>query len=261
MTASWTVIGSGTLVPSGERSSPCHLLEAGDRAVLFDLGPGAVHALARLGKPWRRVDHVVFTHYHADHFADLPHLLFALRWAPPAPRARPLGVFGPPGLEARVEGLRRAHGDWVVRPGFEVVYREVERRGHVSLPDVPATLLFLPTRHTDHSVAVRAQGEGWTAGYTGDAGPDPELGAFFQGVDLLVSECSQDDPPRVDTHLSCASVAEMAAAARPGTLALTHLYPPLEPDSAARAVRRVGHSGPTVCARDGQSFPLGTNAS
>ena len=46
-----TVIGSGTLVPSGRRSSPCHLLETEDSLLLLDAGPGAVHGLARHGKP------------------------------------------------------------------------------------------------------------------------------------------------------------------------------------------------------------------
>ncbi|NNF26900.1 MAG: MBL fold metallo-hydrolase, partial [Gemmatimonadetes bacterium] len=61
-----TVIGSGTLRPSAVRSSPCHLLEVGQASVLLDIGPGSVHGMARLGKAWGSVTHVLLSHYHTD---------------------------------------------------------------------------------------------------------------------------------------------------------------------------------------------------
>ncbi|MDE2762967.1 MAG: MBL fold metallo-hydrolase [Gemmatimonadota bacterium] len=253
-----TVVGSGTLVPSGERSSPCHLVEAEDTVLLLDAGPGAVHGLARLGKPWWKVTHVVLTHYHTDHFGDLPHLLFALKWGSPGPRHRPLQVLGPPGLEGRVEALRRAFGDFVTDPGFEVAYHEVGRNGSRDEPAPGApSLRFLPVPHTAASVAVRVTLGGRSLGYTGDTGPEPTLGSFFRGVDVLISECGYADPPASASHLSPASVAAMARSAEPGVLVLTHLYPPLDCVSAPRLVREAGYRGEVVCARDGERFVLG----
>lgn len=249
-----TVIGSGTLVPSARRSSPCHLVESGDAVLLLDAGPGAVHGLARHRKPWRDVTHLVLTHFHTDHFGDLPHLLFALRWAPP-PRTRPLAVVGPPGLNRRVEALAAAHGDFIVDPGFPVTCHEVARDGNWSGGSV--TLHFAPTPHTDHSVAVRAEVPEGVVGYTGDTGPDPALGAFFRGSRVLVSECAQPDPPVKSNHLSPASVAAMAGVARPDTLVLTHLYPPLDAATTPGLVRTAGYTGHVVCARDGQQFTIG----
>lgn len=258
MTPVLTVIGSGTLVPSGDRSSACHLLEAGDHNLLFDAGPGAVHGMARHGKPWWQVTHVVFTHYHTDHFGDLPHLLFALKWAVPSPRSQPLHVLGPPGLKDRVGALRRAFGDFIVDPGFEVAYHEVDRRGSWGAAATGGlSLRFLPVPHTGSSVAVRVGTGDRSIGYTGDTGPDPALGPFFRGVDLLVSECGQPDPPPSPSHLSPFSVAAMARSAQPGVLVLTHLYPPLDCASAPRLVRDAGYDGAVVCARDGQRFVLG----
>lgn len=257
MTPVLTVIGSGTLVPSGDRSSACHLLEAGECNVLLDAGPGAVHGLARHGKAWWEVTHVVFTHYHTDHFGDLPHLLFALKWAAPSRRTRPLHVLGPPGLTDRVAALRRAFGDFIVDPGFEVFYRELDRCGGWESDGAGAPRLrFLPVPHADHSVAVRVATRGRSLGYTGDTGPDPALGPFFRGVDVLASECGYPDPPPSSSHLSPSSVAAMARSARPGVLVLTHLYPPLDCASAPRLVEQAGYDGRVVCARDGQRFAL-----
>lgn len=253
-----TVVGSGTLVPSGRRSSPCHLLEGEDTRVLLDAGPGAVHGLARHGKPWWKITHVVLTHYHTDHFGDLPHLLFALKWASPAPRRRPLRVLGPPGLTGRAGALRSAFGDFMVNPGFEVAYHEMERDGSWDEPAPGAlSLKFLPVPHTAASVAVRVAAAGRSLGYTGDTGPDPALGPFFRGVDVLVSECGYADPPSSGSHLSPASVAAMARRAEPGLLVLTHLYPPLDRVSAPRLVAEAGYRGAVVCASDGEGFVVG----
>ncbi len=251
-----TVIGSGTLVPSPGRASPCHLLEAGNTRLLLDAGPGSVHGMARHGKPWWKITHLVFSHYHTDHFGDLPHLLFAFKRALPAPRSRPLRILGPPGLGARVEALRVAYGGFMVDPGFELTYHEVSCRGSWTDEAASMNIRFVPTRHTRSSVAVRTRLGSGSAGYTGDTGPEPALGAFFKGVDVLVSECGYADPPKADNHLSPTSVAALARTARPGLLILTHLYPPLDPESTPALVREAGYGGTVICAEDGQEFEV-----
>ena len=255
----FTVVGSGTLAPSSTRFSPCHLLEGnqGDACVLLDVGPGAAHALTRIGKPWRAVTHIVFSHYHADHFAGLPHLLFALKWGgPAAARRRPLRILGPPGLRRRTEALRAAYGDFVTDPGFETTYHELPRDGRWTDDEASLEVRFAPARHTDHSVAVRVRLASAVLGYTGDTGPAPELGRFLAGANVLVSECAYPDPPPADNHLSPESVAAIAELAGPGVLVLTHLYPPLDAASAPALVRAAGYGGTVVCAEDGQAFAL-----
>lgn len=260
-----TVIGSGTLVPSARRASPCCLLESSPQPaeseppvarVLLDVGPGAVHGLAGHDKRWWDVSHVVISHYHTDHFGDLPHLLFALKWASPTRRDRPLQVIGPPGLAERAKALRAAHGDFIADPGFEVAYHELDRNARWADDAVGLELAFAPTPHTDHSVAVRVRFGGADLGFTGDTGPEPALGPFFQGVDVLVAECAHADPSPAPNHLTPRSAAALANAARPRTLVLVHLYPSLDPGAAPGLIRAAGYEGETVCAEDGQAFLL-----
>ena len=65
--------------------------------------------------------------------------------------------------------------------------------------------------------------------YTGDTGPSDALAAWARGCDLLVCECSL--PTRdghSGEHLTPEQCGELAAAAAPKHLALTHFYPPVE---------------------------------
>lgn len=252
-----TIIGSGTLRPSPVRASASHLLEAEDLILLMDVGPGSVHGLARHGKPWWDVTHLVLSHYHTDHLGDLPHLLFALKWAAPQPRSHPLRILGPPGLEERVNHLAGAYGDFIREQEFPLEYVELPRDGSWEDPDVPElAVAFCPTPHTPESVAMRIRTGKGVVGYTGDTGPDPEVGRFLQGCDALVCECALPDPPPFDNHLSPSGVAELATNASPGLVILTHVYPPQKPQEVPLQVARAGYSGAVLCGEDGMSVTL-----
>lgn len=251
MTPRLTVLGAGTLLPDDDRRSAAHLLEGGGVRALLDCGSGALHGFERRGVDWRALTHLVFSHYHTDHIGDLAPVLFALKHGIRAGREEPLTVLGPPGLLRVLEGLRIAFGNFVEDPGFPLRVRELGRSGGWESDDGGVALRFRPTPHTDHSVAHRWELGDRVVGYTGDTGPDPELAPFFAGADLLVAECSVPDDSEVETHLSPSGVAELARGCQPGLLLLTHLYPPLEPGTAAELVRRAGYAGRVEVARDG----------
>lgn len=251
-----TVVGSGTLLPDGERSSAAHFVRRAGLRILLDCGSGAVHGMGGLGLPWAELTHVVISHFHVDHVGDLPALLFALRHG--ADRAEPLRIVGPVGTRTLVRRLRDAHGDFVEDPGFPVKIREVESGDVVDAAD-GVRLRFASTVHTGESLACRVEAAGGTLGYTGDAGYSDELASFMHGVDVLLSECALADPPEIETHLSPAGVARMATVARPGLVVLTHVYPPVEPDEVADLVRDAGWDGPARMAEDGATVVVGAS--
>lgn len=254
------VVGSGTVVPEGDRGCSSYFVELGAARILLDCGPGAVQGLARFGLPWQALTDLVLTHFHGDHVGALPGLFFALRHGiPPPGRSRALRVWGPPGTRRLFRGLASALGDYLLDPGFPVSVREVEA-GDGGTLEAGVLLRTHPTPHTQESQAVRLDAARASIGYTGDTGPDETLGAFMEGVEALVCECSLADDEVGDNHLSPSRVARIAAAARPGRLLLTHVYPHLraarDPDVMER-VRAAGYEGRVELAFDGMTLALG----
>lgn len=257
MTLRLTVVGSGTVVPEGDRGGACHFLEAGERRILLDCGPGAVQGMARLGLPWAELTDLAITHFHADHVGALPGFFFGLRHGIFPAREAPLDVWGPPGTARLFERLADALGEFLLDPGFPVRVNELPPHGEAA-PGRSVLLRSRPTPHTDESQALRLEAPEGSVGYTGDTGPDEELGAFFEGVDILLSECSLRDEEVGDNHLSPGRVARLASAARPGVLVLTHVYPHVRAQAdPVRLVREAGYAeGEVELAFDGWSRAL-----
>ncbi len=254
-----TVVGSGTMLPDGDRRSAAHYLEGPGGRILMDCGPGTLHSLESFGVPWDRLTHLVLSHFHTDHIGDLPGLFFALEHGVRPPRSEPLTMLGPTGLYRRQGHMAGAFGDHLMEPGFRVELLEMGGAAEWSPPDGGFTLRCHPTPHTDASLAWRWEGAGRAVGYTGDTAPSDEVAAFLAGCDVVISECAFPDPPPEGKHLSPSSVAAMARIMEPKLLVLTHVYPLQTPADAARAVR-AGWDGRVEPARDGTTVLLGEGA-
>ena len=101
-------VGTGTVAPSATRTSACHWVSRGRLKILLDCGPGALHRLAQFGLPWPEVTHVVLSHFHPDHWAELPMLVYALKYTTVPPRQEPLVILGPPGVVRLVKTDRKS---------------------------------------------------------------------------------------------------------------------------------------------------------
>ena len=252
------VVGSGTVVPEADRGGSSFLYEHGAGRILVDCGPCAVHSMVRYGLQWQALTDLVITHFHTDHVGGLPALFFSLTHGLlPATRSEPLDVWGPPGTEQMFDGLESALGDFFRNPGFPVRIHEVGPDAEVRLESGP-TLRTHKTPHTPESQAVRIDVDGTGFGYSGDSGPSTTLGPFFEGLSVLVCECSLPDHLVGDNHLSPSSLAPIVAAAKPGLLLLTHIYPQFrEAADVPDLVRKAGYDGKMVVASDGMVVPLG----
>ena len=99
MTMRLIILGSGTGNPLNDRASPALALITGSHLTLFDMGPGTLRQLARLGKHHERIGKIFFTHFHPDHTADLIHFLFATKNLSILEMRKPFTIIGPEGLQ------------------------------------------------------------------------------------------------------------------------------------------------------------------
>lgn len=244
-----TTVGTGTAAPSAARVNAGHLVEAGDVRLLMDCGSGVAHRMATLGLDWHGVTHVALTHFHADHTSDLATLAVAWRYGQLPPRSAPLTLIGPPGTRALA--ARHADALWkdLLTPGFPLEIVELPFGG-VLEPASGVRLSSFKVPHTEESVAYSVERGGRRLVYTGDTAYHPPLAEWAAGCDVLLCECSLPREMAVPSHLTPEECGMLAAIARPRTLVLTHLYPPVERVDVKAIVAERFH-GAVVVATDG----------
>ena len=70
-----TIVGSGDAYGSGGRFNTCFLVESTKATLLIDCGASSLVALKARGIDPTRIDGVILSHLHGDHFGGLPFLL------------------------------------------------------------------------------------------------------------------------------------------------------------------------------------------
>jgi ribonuclease BN (tRNA processing enzyme) len=247
-------LGTGTVALSPTRGCAGYLVEAGDVRLLIDCGSGVTRRLAELGIAWQSITHIALTHFHLDHFADLPTLLYAFRYGMLPVRSAPLEIIGPAGTKALFDKLAAVYGEFMVNPVYPQTILEIDPGLVHRLPsNVQLSAFKVP--HTAESVAYSIALGRRRLVYTGDTGVSPELGEWAKGCDLLVAECSLPSAMAIPGHLTPEEVGELGRISQPGMLALTHFYPPVEQVDIQGLVRQ-HYTGPLTLAHDGWVFEI-----
>ncbi|MBA3890249.1 MAG: ribonuclease Z [Gemmatimonadaceae bacterium] len=249
-----TTLGTGTVALAPGRVCAGHLVEAGRVRLLLDCGSGVTHRLAEAGVDWMGITHVALTHFHPDHFGDLPTLFFAWRYGRLPGRSQPVELIGPVGTLDLLARLAHGFGEWLTAPGFPVTVREITAGDTLDLGD-GVSLGSRAVPHTPESVAYSVEHGSRRVVYTGDTGGDDGLGEWAKGCDILLCECSLPAAMAMPAHLTPEGCASLAASALPRRLVLTHFYPPvLDVDIAG--IVGTQYAGPVTLATDGWHIDL-----
>jgi len=244
------LLGSGTGIPLHDRASPSLVLFVGSRPILFDMGPGTLRQLTRVGLSHEGIGRIFFTHFHPDHTADLVHLMFATRNRLILKRRRPFALTGAFGLRNFVEGLQAAHGHWLTLPEKLMKIEELDETG-IDEKDYEDFKIFTrPALHTPHSLAYRVETrKGQSFVYTGDTGFSDDIIDLAGGVDLLITESSFPDGAEEKGHLTPSLAGRIASLAKAKSLLLTHFYPEVLATDIAAACRKT-YQGELILGRD-----------
>ena len=248
-----TVLGSGTIIPSAERRSTALLVEAGERTILFDCGPGAPDALAEAGFSFRDLGEIFLTHYHPDHTLGLGHLLAAINVDPVSRRRGKLKLYGPRGLADFVSKWQALYHSTVPKWDF----LELVEIGPGVVPGTEEAVVSASSASHGDAAALsyRVAYKEKSVVYTGDASYSDSLVELARDADLLVAECSFPDDREVEGHLTPSSVGRLAAAAAARHVVLVHMYPLFDDESPAGRVKR-HYRGSVEVGYDGLEFAI-----
>ena len=225
-----TVLGAGPAYTNRiGATGAAYLVRSGETAILLDLGQGSFPRLAAAIEP-SRLDAVVISHLHPDHFIDLVPLrhYLAFQFVPP----RRVRVLGPAGLADRIDALH-------ARPGFTAETLDCDRLGVEPRGIGSVTLQSRLVTHTDESYAVRLSGPaGPGLVYSGDCGVADDLAPLIKAGDTLLVEASfgPGPVPAGAFHLDAPAIAGLVRETRPGRVLLTHLQMGFDPEATIRRV-------------------------
>lgn len=242
-----TILGSGTnLHPT--RAAAGYLVRT-DQTLLLDFGPRTLTNLLKAGVNRHRITHILFSHFHADHFSDFITFFFdAVIYMKYGGGWRPdLTVIGPRGSK-RLLGTIMATFPSFADPPFRVAFREVGDRSFMigETRIMPRAMTHVPDLHC---VGYRIEHRGKTVAYSGDTQYCDNLVRLCGEADVAVLDCSFPANKPGPAHLHAGQCGLVAKEAGIGRLVLSHFYPIAERYD-VRAQAGEAFTGPITIGKD-----------
>lgn len=101
------ILGSGAALPTSKRQASAQYVNCNERHILIDCAEGTQQQLRKYGLKLQKIQFILISHLHGDHFFGLPGLLSTMHLLG---RNKKLSIYGPPGLEALIKAMLAAGG-------------------------------------------------------------------------------------------------------------------------------------------------------
>ena len=235
----------GPYPPAGGACSG-YLLQAEGCSVLLDCGNGVLSRLQQ-HLDFNRLDAILLSHLHADHYSDIMIMRYGLEIAvKEGVRPGPLPLYAPAEPVSEFERLpyKSAYHVRAIIPGEKLQLGAFCVNFTVGVHAVP-------------SMVMRIEAGSKSLVYSGDTEYFSGLEEFASGADLFLCEAnylqSQVDQG-LPNHLSAAQAGRAAAAAGVKKLLLTHHNPAGNPEAALSEARKEYPAA--LLAREGETVEI-----
>lgn len=183
-----TIAGSGDAFGSGGRFNTCFVLETASATLLIDCGASALPSLKAQDIDLKRIDAVILSHLHGDHFGGLPFLLLDARFSG---RETPLLIAGPTGARERLELAMEVFFPKSTTTKWKFPWQVEEIAVGVETDVLGHSLVTAEVVHQSGapSTALRLSDGEKVFAYSGDTEWTDALLPIARGADLFVCEC------------------------------------------------------------------------
>lgn len=203
-------IGTGTM-GSTTRANTSILIDN----ILLDCGMGTVKQMERLGEATKNVKCLLITHFHADHFFDIPNLLIGRRIRKECNEK--LYIIVPQkGRRKVIDMMKFSFGD-----GDDNAYENIEKKYNIefiemysnetyNIGEYEITLIELKHGNCTPACGYLLEKEAKIIGYTGDTRMDPNLLKMCEKADYMLVDTTTYNSVDESQHLSFEEVKTLA---------------------------------------------------
>ena len=215
-------VGCGDAFGSGGRRQTCIAVSARENHVLIDCGASSLSGLKALGIDVGKIDTILISHLHGDHFGGIP--FFLVEAEVTSRRRTRLTLAGPPGLAERVEQALDVFFPGSAEIGWSYPLDVVELPSSQPTEIDGLAVTAYPVTHFRGTEphALRVEVEGRVISYSGDTGWTPSLVDVSAGADLFICEAYSFDRV-MNEHLDYRTLVSHRAELSCKRIVLTHM--------------------------------------
>ncbi|MGF7186483.1 ribonuclease BN (tRNA processing enzyme) [Desulfitispora alkaliphila] len=215
------ICGCWAPYPAVSGACSAYLIEIEEKKILLDCGHGSFSKMQEKIE-FRQLDLAVISHFHPDHYMDLPCLRHAIAGAIRlGKRKDKLPTIIPDSPKDVVSTVER------MDDGLEITHKVSPEGIETDLGSVKLEMRKLNHPMPSYGIALTSNNKKIV--YSGDTGESQELVLLAQGSDLLICEASllerDGEYGKKTGHLTAKGAARIAKAAGVKRLVITHLWP------------------------------------
>ncbi|GIW21378.1 MAG: MBL fold metallo-hydrolase [Candidatus Sericytochromatia bacterium] len=216
------VLGSGDACSFGGKNQTSFFIKTDKKTFLLDCGPSTLSELRRRNINTDKIDFILNTHMHGDHYGGIPYLLLDLNINY---KIESFLVIGAEGIAERLNILQD-----LLYPGygfekfkFKMIFEELKPYQEINVDDIK--IKSYPMLHSAYSYCFgyKIEYKNKSFAYTGDTGWTNEIINLSNNTDLFIIECSYYNKDIRNSHVSYKELLENINKINTKNILLTHL--------------------------------------